>query len=66
MAEPSYEEREVSGWATGGLVFAATMLLIIGTFQAIAGLAAILEDEFFVADPNYVSTSTSPCGAGST
>jgi hypothetical protein len=52
--ESSYEDQKVSGWATGGLVFAATMLLIVGTFQAIAGLAAIFEDEFFVLTPNYV------------
>jgi hypothetical protein len=30
------------------------MLMIVGTFQAIAGLAAIFEDEFFVLTPNYV------------
>ena len=52
--ESASEEREVSGWSTGGLVFAATLLIIVGTFQAIQGLAAIFEDEFFVLTPNYV------------
>ena len=39
-------ERPMSGWAVGGVVFAATMLLIIGVFQAIAGLVAIFDDQF--------------------
>jgi hypothetical protein len=46
-------EQPVSGWAIGGLAFAATMLLIIGTFQMIAGLTAIFDDEFFVVARNY-------------
>jgi hypothetical protein len=45
---------EVSGWAVGFVIFAATMMMLIGSFQAIAGLAAIFEDEFFVVGPNYV------------
>jgi hypothetical protein len=46
-------ERPISGWAAGGVVFAATMLLIIGTFQAIAGLVAIFDDEFYVVGREY-------------
>jgi hypothetical protein len=46
-------ERPLSGWATGGVVFAATMLLIIGTFQVIAGLVAIIDDEFYVVGREY-------------
>jgi hypothetical protein len=52
-----YETTEapvVSGWAIGGITFAGTMMLLIGIFQAIAGLAAIIEDEFFVLTENYV------------
>jgi hypothetical protein len=51
-----YERRdppEVSGWAFGGLTFAATMLVVIGIFQAIAGLAAIFDDGFYVVTENY-------------
>ncbi len=44
----------VSGWALGGITFAATMLILIGVFQTIAGLAAIFDDEFFVVTTNYV------------
>jgi len=35
------------------MVFAACILTLIGCFQAIAGLAAILDDEFFVVTKNY-------------
>jgi hypothetical protein len=41
-------------WATGGLVFAATMMVMIGIFQFFQGLAAIIKDEFFVVSPDYV------------
>lgn len=44
---------EPSGWATGGVIFAATMMVLIGVFQALEGLAAIIDDEFFVVLPNY-------------
>jgi hypothetical protein len=43
----------VSGWAIGGLTFAAAMLMLIGGFQVFAGLAAIFNDEFFVIGRNY-------------
>jgi len=53
--EERYEAVEkVSGWTVGFVVFAAVMLMIIGAFQVIAGIAAIFEDEFFVVGPNYV------------
>lgn len=42
-----------SGWALGGIVFAATMMVLIGGFQIIAGLAAIINDDFFVVGANY-------------
>jgi hypothetical protein len=45
--------REVSGWTVGFVVFAGVMLMLIGTFHAITGLAAIIEDEFFVVGRNY-------------
>ncbi len=40
------EQREPSGWAVGWTFFAAFMMIMIGVFHAIAGFAAILEDEF--------------------
>jgi hypothetical protein len=46
-------EPEVSSWAYGGISFAATMFILIGAFQIIAGLGAIFDDEFFVVTENY-------------
>ncbi len=40
-------------WARGGLVFAGTVMVIIGIFHAITGIAAIIQDNFFVVGPNY-------------
>ena len=42
-----------SGWTVGGLTFASTMMVLIGIFQAFAGLMAIIDDEFFVVTQNY-------------
>ena len=43
----------VSGSAVAGYVFAGVVLIVVGSFQAIEGLAAIINDEFFVTTPNY-------------
>ena len=53
MSEPQYTRQEPSGWAMSGVVFAASMLTLIGFFQVIAGLVAIFDDEFFVVARNY-------------
>ena len=46
-------EPAVSGWAIGGITFAGTMLILIGMFQAIDGLVAIFNDNFFLVTQNY-------------
>jgi hypothetical protein len=55
--QPEYQrppqEPEISGWAAGGIVFAATILLMVGIFQSIAGLVAIFNDDFYVVTQNY-------------
>jgi hypothetical protein len=55
--QPGYESRrdpdDVSGGVAGGIIFAGTMLIMIGIFQAIAGLVAIIDDEFYVVTQNY-------------
>lgn len=43
----------VSGWARGGAIFAACILTLIGFFQIIAGLVAIIDDDFYVVARNY-------------
>ena len=45
---------ERSGSAVAGYVFAGVILIMVGCFQAIAGLAGIFEDEFYAATPNYI------------
>jgi hypothetical protein len=50
---PNTGPEEVSGWAVGGTVFAATVLMLVGVFQAIAGLVAIFDDDFYIVTRNY-------------
>lgn len=45
---------ETSGWAIGFISFAAVMMIMTGAFQALAGLVAILRDQFYVVTANYV------------
>jgi hypothetical protein len=52
----SYETapaRSTSRWAVGGLIFAGTIMVIAGTFQALAGLTALLNGAFYVVSDNY-------------
>src|SRR4029450_6411829 len=42
-----------SGWALGFILFAAIMMIMVGVFQALQGLVAIFENEFYVATRNY-------------
>jgi hypothetical protein len=47
-------ETEPSGWASGGMAFAAVMMIIIGIYQVLAGISAISKDDVFVVSENYV------------
>lgn len=53
MSGSSPGRREPATWALTGVVFAASVLTLIGCFQVITGLAAIFGDEFFVVARNY-------------
>jgi hypothetical protein len=56
MQDSDYVPSEpVSPWAISGVVFAATMMVMIGIFQAISGLVAIIDDDvtFVVVPSNY-------------
>jgi uncharacterized membrane protein len=46
-------EPPVSGFAVGGVIFAAVLMILVGIFQSISGLTAILDDDFFVVTQNY-------------
>jgi len=47
------ETRPLSGWAMGGITFAGTMMIMLGIFQILNGIAAIANDDFFVVTRNY-------------
>jgi hypothetical protein len=53
MTDPRPTRQDPSGWAMSGVVFAASILCLIGSFQIIAGLVAIFDDEFYVVARNY-------------
>jgi len=65
------DRQTVSGWAVGGMAFAATVMILNGAFSVIAGLAALIDDEYFVVVRGYAfdldvtawgwSRSSSPC-----
>ena len=46
-------DRAVSGLAVGGIWFAASVMTLIGGFQIVAGLAAVIDDQFYVVTRNY-------------
>jgi hypothetical protein len=46
--------RQTSGWAVGFIMFAAIMMIMVGVFQALQGLIAIFQNEFYVATRNYL------------
>ena len=47
---------EPSGAAVGWSVFAAYILMMMGVFQALAGIAALANDDKFVVSEDYVLT----------
>jgi hypothetical protein len=58
QAAPQYRSagraKETSGWAVGFTLFAGIMMIMVGFFQALQGLVAIFENEFYVATRNYL------------
>jgi hypothetical protein len=52
--QQSGAREEPGAGAQGLILFAAVMMFVGGGFQAIMGLAAIFENEFYAVTPNYV------------
>jgi len=50
---PRPAQQEVSRWAVSAITFAATMAVLVGAFQMVQGIVAILDDDFFVGTRNY-------------
>jgi hypothetical protein len=47
-------QNDRSGWAVGYIMFASFILIMIGIFHAIDGLAAIINNNFYVPVGDYV------------
>jgi hypothetical protein len=47
-------DQTTSGWAGGLILFAGLMMIMVGIWQALEGLIAIFENEFYVATRNYL------------
>jgi hypothetical protein len=47
------DERPVSGWAVGFSAFAGAVMILIGIFEFFQGLAAVVNDDFFVITSRY-------------
>ncbi len=47
-------QKEVTGWV-GWVYFAGLMLVIMGVFQTIAGLTALLNNQFYVVSENSLA-----------
>jgi hypothetical protein len=47
-------DQTTSGWAVGFILFAAIMMIMVGIWQALQGLIAIFENEFYVATRYYL------------
>jgi hypothetical protein len=46
--------REDNSWlAVGGVLFAASMMVLVGVFQFFTGLAALVDDQFYVVNDHY-------------
>ena len=54
MHEPDARDvPRVSGWAAAGIVFAGVLMILVGIFQAMTGLAAIIDPDFFRVTTRY-------------
>jgi hypothetical protein len=58
MSERQGTYKERSSAAVGWITFAAIMLIMIGAFHAIAGLAGIIKNEFYSAIPAAGTAAT--------
>ena len=54
MSNGTVQHHEPNEWAIGFAGFAGVMIVLIGIFHAIAGIAGIWTDQYFVVTDNYV------------
>jgi hypothetical protein len=46
--------RESNLWAAGAILFAGIMMIVVGIWEALEGLIAIFENDFYVATRRYL------------
>ena len=51
---PGAYHPEPAGWVVGVTLFAATMMVVIGLFHVVQGLAALFRNEIYVVGAQYV------------
>lgn len=54
MANKTAHRYQPSSWAIGFTAFAGLMMIMMGIFQALVGISAIAEKEFYVVTENYL------------
>jgi hypothetical protein len=47
-------DTRASRLATGFITFAGVLMIMVGGFQSLVGLVAVLQDDFYVATDNYI------------
>ena len=47
-------ERADNGWAQGLIVLAGILMIVGGIWHALAGIAALLNDDLYISTPNYL------------
>lgn len=52
QAESRQADEPVRTWVLGAVIYAAILLMVVGIFQVFEGLAAILNDDFYLSASN--------------
>lgn len=52
--QDTFEDSTQGAWAVGISVFAGASMVIVGLFQVVEGIAALLNDKVFVTTPEWV------------
>jgi hypothetical protein len=53
MSAPRDSSDDLNPWAVGLALFAGAVMMTVGVFQALEGLVALIDDDFYVVRDNY-------------
>lgn len=48
------DDHAVTGWAGGLVMFAGILMVVAGIWHALAGIAALVNDQLYISTPDYV------------